>query len=59
MRMTKQEVKDEFKDVEGRPEVKAQIRRKQREMKAELRMIRTAVKEADVVLQTQNISLSL
>jgi flagellar biosynthetic protein FlhB len=48
MRMTKQEIKDEFKDVEGRPEVKAQIRRKQREM-AELRMM-DAVKEADVVI---------
>ncbi|MDC1319842.1 EscU/YscU/HrcU family type III secretion system export apparatus switch protein, partial [Litorivicinus sp.] len=30
MRMTKQEMKDEYKDIEGRPEVKAQIRRKQR-----------------------------
>ena len=48
MRMTKQEVKDEFKDVEGRPEVKAQIRRKQREM-AEARMM-DAVKDADVVI---------
>ncbi len=38
MRMTKQEIKDEYKDVEGRPEVKAQIRRKQREM-AEQRMM--------------------
>ena len=34
MRMTKQEVKDEMKDIEGRPEVKAQIRRRQREMAA-------------------------
>jgi flagellar biosynthesis protein FlhB len=32
MRMTKQEVKDEMKDMEGRPEVKQQIRRRQREM---------------------------
>ena len=48
LRMTKQEVKDEFKDVEGRPEVKAQIRRKQREM-AEARMM-DAVKDADVVI---------
>ncbi len=48
MRMTKQEVKDEFKDVEGRPEVKAQIRRKQREM-AEARMM-DMVKDADVVI---------
>ena len=48
MRMTKKEIKDEFKDVEGQPEVKAQIRRKQREM-AEQRMMEQ-VKEADVVI---------
>lgn len=48
MRMTKQEVKDEYKDIEGRPEVKAQIRRKQREM-AEQRMM-DQVKDADVVI---------
>ena len=48
MRMTKQEIKDEFKDVEGRPEVKAQIRRKQREM-AEARMM-DRVKDADVII---------
>lgn len=48
MRMTKQEVKDEMKDMEGRPEVKAQIRRRQREM-ANGRMI-DRVKDADVVI---------
>ena len=48
MRMTKQEVKDEYKDVEGRPEVKAQIRRRQREM-AEQRMMES-VKNADVII---------
>ena len=32
MMMTKQEVKDELKDMEGRPEIKAAIRAKQREM---------------------------
>lgn len=48
MRMTKQEVKDEMKDVEGRPEVKAQIRRRQREM-SNARMIQR-VKDADVVI---------
>jgi len=48
MRMTKQEVKDEMKDIEGRPEVKAQIRRRQREMAAG-RMI-DQVKNADVVI---------
>lgn len=48
MRMTKQEVKDEYKDIEGRPEVKAQIRRKQREM-AEQRMM-DKIKDADVII---------
>ena len=48
MRMTKQEVKDEMKDMEGRPEVKAQIRRRQREM-SNSRMI-DRVKDADVVI---------
>jgi flagellar biosynthetic protein FlhB len=48
MRMTRQEVKDELKDMEGRPEVKAQIRRRQREM-ANARMMKR-IKEADVVI---------
>ena len=48
MRMTKQEVRDEMKDVEGRPEVKQQIRRKQREL-SRGRML-DKVKQADVVI---------
>ena len=48
MRMTKQEVKDEMKDMEGRPEVKQQIRRRQREM-ANARMM-DSVKDADVII---------
>ena len=48
MKMTKQEIKDEFKEMEGRPEVKAQIRRRQREM-ANARMMQR-VKDADVVI---------
>ncbi len=48
MRMTKQEVKDEFKQMEGSPEVKAQIRRRQREM-ANSRMM-DRIKDADVVI---------
>ena len=48
MRMTKQEVKDEMKDMEGRPEIKAQIRRRQREM-SNARMM-DGVKNADVVI---------
>jgi flagellar biosynthetic protein FlhB len=48
MRMTKQEVKDEMKDMEGRPEVKQQIRQRQREM-ANNRMLQK-VKDADVII---------
>ncbi len=46
--MTKQEVRDEYKDSEGKPEVKSRIRQLQREM-AERRMMQ-AVPEADVVI---------
>ena len=48
MKMTKQEIKDEMKDAEGRPEVKAQIRRKQREIATGMMM--SAVADADVVI---------
>jgi flagellar biosynthetic protein FlhB len=48
LKMSKQEVKDEMKDTEGRPEVKAQIRRKQREMA--MGQMMEAVSEADVVI---------
>jgi len=46
--MTRQEVKDEMKDSEGRPEVKSQLRRLQRQM-AEQRMM-DAVPKADVII---------
>jgi len=48
MKMTKQEVRDEFKDSEGKPEVKGRIRQLQREM-AERRMM-GEVPQADVVI---------
>lgn len=48
MRMTVQEVKDEMKDIEGRPEVKAQVRQRQREI-AMGRMLED-VAQADVVI---------
>lgn len=48
MRMTMQEVKDEFKDTEGKPEVKSKIRQLQREM-ANRRMMEE-VPSADVVI---------
>jgi flagellar biosynthetic protein FlhB len=46
--MTKQEVRDEYKDSEGKPEVKQRIRQLQREM-AERRMMQS-VPDADVVI---------
>ena len=46
--MTRQEVKDELKDSEGRPEVKSQVRRLQRQM-ADQRMM-DAVPKADVII---------
>ena len=48
LKMTRQEIKDEMKNSEGRPEVKATIRRRQREM-ANGRMMEK-VKDADVVI---------
>ena len=48
MRMTLQEVKDEMKDSEGRPEVKGKLRQLQREM-SERRMLED-VPQADVVI---------
>jgi flagellar biosynthetic protein FlhB len=46
--MTKQEVRDEYKDSEGKPEVKSRIRQLQRQM-AERRMM-AAVPQADVII---------
>ncbi len=48
LRMTKQEIKDEYKMVEGDPQVKGKIKQKQREMSM-MRMMQS-VPEADVVI---------
>jgi flagellar biosynthesis protein FlhB len=48
LKMSKQEVKDEYKETEGRPEVKGKIRQKQREISQQRMM--DAVPEADVVV---------
>lgn len=48
MKMTKQEVKDEYKNAEGNPEIKGQIRKKMRE--ASQRRMMQSVPEADVVI---------
>ncbi len=48
LKMTKQEIKDEYKETEGKPEVKSRIRQVQREL-AHRRMME-AVPDADVVV---------
>ncbi|KEY91521.1 flagellar biosynthetic protein [Candidatus Photodesmus blepharus] len=48
LKMSKQEVKDEYRNTEGRPEIKGRIRLLQREM-AQRRMM-TNVLEADVII---------
>mgnify|MGYP003302091304 FL=1 len=48
LKMTKQEIRDEYKDTEGKPEVKAKVRQLQREM-SQRRMMQD-VPLADVVI---------
>ncbi|TVP10179.1 flagellar biosynthesis protein FlhB [Shewanella sp. KCT] len=48
LRMTKQEIKDEYKDTEGQPEMKGRVRQMQREM-AQRRMM-AEVPNADVIV---------
>ena len=48
LRMSKQEIKDEFKQTEGNPEIKAKIRQLQREMSKKRMM--AEVPKADVVI---------
>ncbi|MDD6796829.1 MAG: flagellar biosynthesis protein FlhB [Clostridia bacterium] len=48
MKMTKQEVKDEFKNAEGDPQVKSQIRRKMQQFSR--RRMMAELPEADVVI---------
>lgn len=48
LKMTRKEIKDEYKDTEGKPEVKSRLRQLQREM-AQRRMM-DAIPQADVVI---------
>jgi len=48
LRMTKQEVKDEYKDTEGKPEIKSKIRARQQEIAT--RRMMEEVPKADVVV---------
>ncbi|NLW01876.1 MAG: flagellar biosynthesis protein FlhB [Clostridiaceae bacterium] len=48
IRMTKQEVKEEYKQLEGNPEIRSRIRQKQREIS--MRRMLSEVPKADVVI---------
>jgi len=48
IRMSKQEIKEEYKQIEGNPEIKSRIRQKQREIS--MRRMLSEVPKADVVI---------
>jgi len=58
LKMTLQEVKDELKDIEGRPEVKSAIRQKQREI-AMNRMMQDVPSADVVVVNPEHYSVAL
>ncbi|MDQ0149917.1 flagellar biosynthesis protein FlhB [Eubacterium multiforme] len=58
MKMSKQEIKDEFKQAEGDPQVKGQIKQKQREM-ANARMIQSTKDATVVVTNPTHLSIAL
>jgi flagellar biosynthetic protein FlhB len=58
MRMTKQEVKDEFKQMEGDPQIKAKIRQIQREQ-SKKRMLSDVPKSDVVITNPTHLALAL
>lgn len=58
LRMTKQEIKDEMKDIEGQPEVRQRIKQKQREM-AEQRMLQDVPKADVVITNPEHFAIAL
>lgn len=58
MRMTKQEVRDEAKDTDGKPEVKSRIRQAQQEM-AQRRMMEEVPKADVIVTNPTHFSVAL
>lgn len=58
LKMTRQEIKDEFKETEGKPEVKSKIRQLQREM-AQRRMMEEVPKADVIVTNPTHFSVAL
>lgn len=58
MKMTKQEVKEEYKQMEGDPLLKSQIRQKQRQMSGQ-RMIQNAKEATVIITNPTHISIAI
>lgn len=58
LKMTKQEVKDEYKQMEGDPLVKSQIRQKQKQMSGQ-RMIQNAKEATVIITNPTHISIAI
>lgn len=58
LKMTKQEVKEEYKQMEGDPLVKSQIRQKQRQMSGQ-RMIQNAKEATVIITNPTHISIAI
>jgi len=58
MKMTKQEVKEEFKQAEGDPLIKSQIRQKQRQLSGQ-RMIQNAKEATVIITNPTHISIAI
>ena len=58
LRMTRQEIKDEFKEIEGQPEVRQRIKQKQREI-AEQRMLDDVPKADVIITNPQHFAIAL
>ncbi len=58
LKMTKQEIKEEFKQAEGNPQIKGKIKQKQREM-ASMRMMNAVPSATVIVTNPTHISIAI
>ncbi|MBO3445080.1 fused FliR family export protein/FlhB family type III secretion system protein [Clostridium sp. CCUG 7971] len=58
LKMTKQEVKEEYKQIEGNPQLKSKIKQKQREMSAQ-RMMQAVPSSTVIVTNPTHISIAI
>ncbi len=58
LRMSKQEIRDEFKEAEGNPQIKARVRRLQREL-LRRRMVREVPKATAVIVNPTHFAVAI